>query len=70
MFVNGTESTVQVALDVRDAAGEVIASIPPIDVPLTRSRYTTVRGPFLTTEATGGVGIDPGFDGEWNVEIR
>lgn len=69
VFVNGTESTVQVALDVRDAAGEVIASIPPIDVPLTRSRYTTVRGPFLTTEATGGVGIDPGFDGEWNVEI-
>lgn len=70
VFVNGTESTVQVMLEVRNNEGDVIASISPVDVPLMRSRHTTVRGPFLTTEATGGVGISPGFDGEWNYEIR
>ena len=70
VFVNGSESTVQVALQVCDAAGEVVATAGPIDVPLMRSRLTTVRGAFLTSEASGSVGIQPGFDGEWNYEIR
>ena len=49
---------------------ELLSSTDPIDVPLERSKLTIVRGPFLTTQASGGVGIDPGFDGEWNYEIK
>ena len=70
VFVNGTEATVQVAVEIRNTDGQTVPSAGPIDVPLMRSHLTTVRGPFLTSEATGGVGIDPDFDGEWNYEIR
>lgn len=70
VFVNGSESAVQVALQICDNAGEVIATAGPVDVPIVRSKHTTVRGAFLTSEASGSVGIDPGFDGEWNFEIR
>ena len=34
-----------------------------------RGRNTIVRGRFLTSQATGGVGIDPGFNGEYNIEL-
>ncbi len=70
VFVNGTESTVPIAVEVYNMENELLSSTDPIDVPLERSKLTIVRGPFLTTQASGGVGIDPGFDGEWNYEIK
>ena len=70
VFVNGTESTVPIAVEVYNLENELLSSTDPIDVPLERSKLTIVRGPFLTTQASGGVGIDPGFDGEWNYEIK
>ena len=70
VFVNGSESSVQVALQVEDNEGNVIANIGTIDVPLVRSKVTEVRGAFLTSKAQGGIGIDPGFDNEYNIFIR
>ena len=49
--------------------GELIGSTSTINVPTMRGRNTIVRGRFLTSQATGGVGIDPGFDGEYNIEL-
>ena len=37
---------------------------------LVRGKLTEIRGPFLTSEAAGGVGIHPGFDGDFNIEIK
>lgn len=71
VFVNGSETSVQLALDVYSIAdNSKIASTSPIDVPLVRGKLTEIRGPFLTTEAAGGVGIHPGFDGDFNIEIK
>lgn len=70
VFVNGTESIVPVTVEVYNSDNELISSTDPVDVPLIRSRHTIVRGPFLTSEASGSVGINPGFDGEWNYEIK
>lgn len=70
VFVNGNESSVQVALQVEDNMGNVIADIGTIDVPLVRSKVTEVRGAFLTSNAQGGIGVDPGFDDEYNIFIR
>ena len=70
VFVNGTESTVPVAVEVYGTDNRLLSSTGPIDVPLVRSKYTIVRGPFLTTQASGNVGINPGFDGDWNYEIK
>ncbi len=70
VFVNGTEAGVSVRMEVYNAEGKLVASSPVIDVPLKRGRLTIVKGEFLTSIASGGVGIAPDFDGEYNVEIK
>lgn len=67
-FINGLQSTIRVALDIYDPDGERIAGFPSLDVPVWLSTITLVKGNFLTTKASGGVGIDPGFDGEFNIK--
>ncbi|MDE6197062.1 MAG: hypothetical protein K2F91_04240 [Muribaculaceae bacterium] len=70
VFVNGNETSVAVAVEVYDSKGEMLAAIPSFDVPLKRSRLTVVKGEFLTSEASGSTGINPGFDGDFNIEIK
>lgn len=71
VFVNGSETSVQVALDVYNRhTGAKIASTDPVTVPLRRNHLTIVRGRFLTSTASGGIGINPGFNGDFNIEIR
>lgn len=70
VMVNGTESSVAVALEVYDPEGRLIGRVNTINVPTKRSHNTIVRGRFLTSKATGGVGIDPGFNGDFNIEIK
>ena len=70
VFVNGSESIVQVSIDVYDKDGSLISSTDPFDVPLKRSMLTTIKAEFLTSKADGGVGIMPEFDGEFNYEVK
>lgn len=69
VIVNGVESsvTLQVALYAPD--GELMSLSNPVVVPVVRGKVTTVRGKFLTLATGGGIGIDPGFDGEFNLVI-
>ena len=69
VIVNGVESsvTLQVALYAPD--GELMSLSNPVVVPVVRGKVTTVRGKFLTLTTGGGIGIDPGFDGEFNLVI-
>lgn len=70
VFVNGSETTLSISVEVYDKDGELISSSNPIQVPVVRSRLTTVKGSFLTTKASGGVAINPGFAGDdYNVQI-
>ena len=69
VFVNGSEAKVSVCVEVYDSDNNLLANINPIEVPLVRSQLTIVRGEFLTSKATGGVGIVPDFDGEYNIVI-
>ncbi len=71
VFVNGSETTVQVALEVYSRhGGAKVAATRPIEVPVVRGKLTEIRGPFLTTNTSGGVGIHPGFNGDFNIEIK
>ncbi len=70
VMVNGHESSVAVAMEIYDPDGELIGRTNTINVPTKRGRNTIVRGRFLTSMASGGVGIDPSYDGEFNVQIR
>lgn len=69
VFVNGSEATVAVRLEVYNKDNELVASSNTINVPLKRSRLTIIKGSFLTSIAGGGVGINPSFDGQYNIEI-
>lgn len=69
VFVNGSESTVSVTVEVYDPDGDLVSRSNPIDVPIVRSKLTIVRGDFLTSKASGGVGIVPEFDGDYNYVV-
>lgn len=69
VFVNGSESTVSITVEVYDVDGDLVSRSNPIDIPIVRSQLTVVRGDFLTSKASGGVGIIPDFDGEFNYVV-
>lgn len=70
VFVNGSETKVSVSVEVYDADGERLSSFKPVDVPLVRSKLTTIRANFLTADTGGGVSVDPDYDGDFNIEIK
>lgn len=70
VFVNGDQTATTVGLEVLDKNGNVLARIPSVNVPLERARHTIVKGEFLTTQAGNAPGINPKFDGEYNIEIK
>ncbi|MBQ8367337.1 MAG: hypothetical protein IJX40_06335 [Alistipes sp.] len=70
VFVNGTETTLAISVEVYNREGELMSSSNPVNVPIVRSKLTVVKGEFLTSKATGGVTINPGYDGDdYNIEI-
>ena len=70
VLVNEGEASVKVSLEVYGRDGTQLSATNPFDIPLMRGRHTIVRGNFLTSEASGGIGIDPGFDGDWNYPVQ
>lgn len=69
VMVNGKDASVMVTMGLLDAEGNPVSTSDEINVPLNRSTNTTVRGKFLMQEASGGIGIDPSFNGDHNVAI-
>mgnify|MGYP005874612255 FL=1 len=69
VFVNGAESFVKLTMEIRDSGGNVISRTTGLEVPYRRGHLTTVRARFLTNEMQGGVEIDPGFDGDIDVDL-
>lgn len=69
IFVNGAESFVSLTIEVKDGAHETVSRISGVEVPYRRGHLTTVRGRFLTTLMEGGVTIDPGYDGEFDINL-
>lgn len=70
IFVNGSETTLSISVEVYSADGELMSSTNPIDVPIVRNKLTIVKGDFLTSKASEGITISPEFDGEHNIEIK
>ncbi len=70
IFTNGGETSVAVAMEVLYKDGAVVSRIPSFDVPLKRSHHTIVIGKFLTTKSGGPIGINPGFGGDFIIEIK
>lgn len=69
VFVNGKEAGVSVQIGLYDMKDRQIALSDPIDVSLQRSHHTIIKGSFLMRQATGGIVINPEFDGNHNIII-
>ena len=67
VFVNGKESSITLKIGVEDKEGTQLSLSEPIEVPLKRSHHTLLTGMFLMSEASGGVTINPDFDGDYNL---
>jgi hypothetical protein len=67
IFVNGKESAVTLKIGIYNNEGTQLSMTEAIEVPLSRSLHTIVTGTFLMSEASGGVSINPDFDGDHNL---
>ena len=71
MFVNHTDASAQVAVDIYEKkTNRKISSSGSITIPLRRGHVTEISGKFFTTTNNSGMGINPDFDGEFNIEIK
>lgn len=70
IFTNGSETSVPVAMEVIYKDGTVVGRVPSFDVPLKRSHHTIITGKFLTTKSNGDIGVNPDFNGDFNIEIK
>ena len=69
VFVNGVKSGVTVQIGIYDKDNREVALSEPIYTPLSRSHHTILKGSFMIRDASGGLMINPEFDGEHNVII-
>ena len=58
---------VQARVDVYRLDGTRVAGSATFTIPMRRNHHTLLRGAFLSMEGGGGVGIDPGFNGDHNI---
>lgn len=69
VFVNGTESFVELNIELSDAGGKVVSRTRGLEVPYRRGHLTTVQGKFLTNEMQGGIDIDTGYDDNIDIDL-
>ncbi len=71
LFANGSEGYVDtVTVEVYDLEdGEMMSRSKQIGIYYMRSQLTIIKGEFLTSKAAGGVSIEPGYDGDWNIPV-
>lgn len=67
VIVNEKKSAVTVKVGIYDKEDLQLSLSEPIEVPLQRDHHTIIRGMFLMSEASGGVTINPEFDGDYNL---
>ncbi len=70
VMVNGSETKIDAVIQIVDEDLNVLAQSSSMRIPVVRSKYTEVRGKFLTASSSSGIGIITEFDGEYNIEIR
>lgn len=63
------EGAVNIIVEIIDEQDNVVARSSRIKVPYIHSHLTIVRGQFMTSTATGGIGIMPEFNGDWNYPV-
>lgn len=69
IFVNGGESHVVLDLTIINSDGEEVNAYQGLKLPIRKNRLTVIKGKYMTRNKTTGIGIDAGFDGEFNIVL-
>ncbi len=69
VFVNGSNALVTIQVAIYDKNDELLSLTESMHIPIMRNKHTFVKGSFLLQKAGGSIGIDPGFDGEFNIVL-
>lgn len=64
------DAGVQAQVTVYHADGTMVSTTGMITIPMERDYHVVLRGKFLTANGSGGVGIDPDFEGDFNIPIQ
>ena len=67
VFIKPQLSAITVQVVITTNTGEVLSTSKPIQIPLKRDYHTIIRGKFLTSDTSGGVAINPDYDGDFNL---
>lgn len=70
LFASDDKPTQPVTIEIKNEKGEIVACTTTLIVNYVKGKSVIIRGPFLTTKETPGVGIDPGFDGEKEIKTE
>ena len=70
VFIPDRKSKIAIQIGLYDQDDRQVALSDPIDVPLLRDHHTVLRGSYLMQQASGGIKIDPSFDGNHNIVIE
>lgn len=70
VLVNDEQTSITVRVALYNEEGTQVSLSSPINVPIWRSNHTVVRGRFLMQNTGGKIGIDPSYDGEYNLIIN
>ena len=69
VFVDSFGTTLNMSVEVYNSNGELMSRSNSIPVPIMPSKLTIVRGEFLSAIASGGVSVNPDYEGDWNWDI-
>lgn len=65
------ETPMNINVEIYDTDGSLLSVANGVEVPVRRGKLTVVKGEFLTSTGSGGVIVDPGFEGpDYNIEIH
>lgn len=70
VFVNGKESGITVQIGLYNKDNKQIALSEPITIPLRRNRHSILKGSFMMQKSSGGININPNFNGNHNLIIE
>lgn len=64
-----TDGGVQAKVDIYDPSMVHVAGSTTLTIPVRRDHHTLLRGAFLSEDNEGGIGIDPDFEGDFNITM-
>lgn len=67
VFTGLQQSSILIQIGLFDKQQRQVALSDPINVPLKRGFHTIMKGSFLMQQTSGGIHINPGFDGNHNI---